>query len=373
MAQTPSARPNLTMIGRLERIARRDARDRATRERQTNRQKTILAPTSAAIALRTRVERLTACHRVALTGVDWMSAAARTEMPMPVRTHKRELKARKALTAYRPGFFDQIFGLEQGKRRILVTRVAMAASADEAEFQTARRVAETHNLEVHLTKRLLALDIPTLDKALPTRTRLAELGDLWEGVNLASPGRGWLTATVGGLALEDMPDETIFVTPEGQSLFKPLSALERHTLHREYVCALALRVMAELMTALPVEGVEVVVECDIPDGAGDYDRPRILIVKAPRQVFAPLKVDALEPLAVVAQLDGRMQWAPDTGFASLDTGATEEAEEPKVEGVAVEIADAGVAAQLAATEPLQSTAAGGVSPAVAAYRHAAAS
>jgi len=350
MGQTPSARPTVSAIGRLERMARRDARDRARQERLADRQRSAAASASAVTAHETRVERLTTCHRVTLTGVDWIEAASRGEMEAPVRKHLRELKARKALTAYRPGFVDSIFGLEQGKRRDLAVRVAVAASADEAEYQTERRVAETHNADIHLAKKLLDLDIPTLEKSLPTRTRLAEISDLWEGVGLASPTRGWLVATVGGLSLDDMPDEVPFVTPLGKALFKPMAMSERTTLHRAHLCAVALRVTVELMTALPVEGVEVVVEIDVPAEDGQFDRPRVLALRVARPDFAQLKLEGIEPMAGVAQLDGRMNWTAEGGFASLDC-APPAAAHPTT----------------AAAAP--SAALAGLSPAAAAYRH----
>jgi len=305
---------------RVERVAKRIARDQARQERSVIRAERPEASSSEIDALNARIAALTECHHVVYDPTDWAAVAARGEVERPTRSNINEAAARKALTSYRPGLWDRLLGLDQDRRRALVAKVAEAASRDEAAFRAARKIADTHNAEVEFAMRLIELDVKTIERSLIEHTTLDDIGPAIEGVRLHVPAKGRLVARVAGLELEDMPDEEVEVTAQGKAVFRPMSRAGMAQLHRRNVCSAALRVAAEVLSAAPVEWVEVVVECDIVDRISqEVNRAQILHVKIGHRALTELTLDKLDPVEAVKGFGARMDWSASEGFAPVDT------------------------------------------------------
>lgn len=304
---------------RVERVAKRIARDQERQERLARHAEHPEVTAAEMSAMRARVRALTECHHITYDPTDWAAVAARGEVERPARSNVNEAAARKALTSYRPSLLDRIFGLDQDRRRALVARVAEAASKDEAAFRAARKIADTHNTEVEFAMRLIELDVKTITRSLNEHTSLDDIGPAIEGVRLHVPARERLVAVVAGLELEDMPDEDVDVTPAGKAVFRLLPRSAMAVLHRRNVCSAALRVAAEVLSAAPIEWVEVVVECDIVDRiTQEVNRAPILHVKVGHSALSDLTLEKVDPVQTVVEFGGRMEWTQAEGFAPLD-------------------------------------------------------
>ncbi|MFN3520880.1 MAG: hypothetical protein ACK4YQ_01430 [Phenylobacterium sp.] len=319
MIDTKKSRPITRPSSRVERVAKRLARDKDRQDRHQRRGESPEATAAEAAALEARIAALTQVHHLAYDPQDWASVAARGEFAYPTRSNLNEAAARKALTSFRPGLLDRLLGLDQDKRRALAARVAEAAARDEAAYRVARKVVDEHNAEVQFALRLLDLDVPTIEKSLLTHTTLATIGPAIEGVRVHVPARGRLVVVVAGLDLEDMPDEGC-ERQGGKLVFRPLARGAMAALHRQCVCSAALRVAAEVLSAAPVEWVEVVVECDITDRVtGQVERAQVLHVKVGHRALAETRLEDLDPVQAVKDFGGRMEWTAAESFAPIET------------------------------------------------------
>ncbi|WP_374575378.1 hypothetical protein [Phenylobacterium sp.] len=300
-------------------MAKRLARDKARHDRAALRAESVNASSSDVSELRTRIAALTECHHIDYDPTDWAAVAARGEVERPVRASINEAAARKALAGYRPSLIERLFGLDQDRRRALTARVAEAASKDEAAYRAARKVADDHNAEVQFAVRLLELDVRTINTSLAENTSLDDVGPAIEGLRLHVPTRGRLVAVVSGLELEDMPDEEIVVSA-ARAVFRPLSRSAMAELHRRNLCSAALRVAAEVLSACPVEWVEVVLECDITDRINQQvERAPVLHVKIGHRALVDMALETVDPVQAVTDFGARMNWSPAEGCEPIET------------------------------------------------------
>lgn len=306
---------------RLDLAAKRLAREAERNDRSAKRAEQDDDSPEIIAEVRARTAALSTAHCVTYAPKDWAAVAAPGPVEWPVRSNPNEAAARRALTAYRPGWIDRLFGFDQDKRRALVALVAEAASQDEAAFRAKRDAAQKHNAEVEFATRLLQLHVPSIQKALSDHTTFDKIGSVIDGVRLHVPERGRLIAIVAGLELAEMPHESVKVLGAGRAALRPLSRAELHEFHRNYVCSVALRVAAEVLSAAPVAAVEIVVECDLFDQETEETRRAgVLHAKVTHNGLAALILSKIDPVDIVTNaFEGRMDWTVNRDFAPIDT------------------------------------------------------
>jgi hypothetical protein len=320
MSELKKMRPITRPSTRVERVAKRLARDKDRQDRFARHAERPEASAAEATALQARITALTECHRIDYDPTDWAAVAARGLLERPSRSNVNEVAARRALTSYRPSFMDRLLSLEQDKRRVLVGRVAEAASKDEAAYRAARSVVDAHNAEVEFAMRLIELDVPSIEASLVKNTSLSAIGPAIEGLQIHVPTRGRLAVVVSGLDLDDMPDESCETGTAGKLVFRPMTRIAMAELHRRCIAAAALRVAAETLAAAPVEWVEVVMECDITDRVnGETQRARVLHVKVGHRALTDMDLQKADPVETIDRFGARYDWMGGDGFAPIDT------------------------------------------------------
>jgi hypothetical protein len=306
----PAGRTILPTMNRIDRATKRALRDRERKERATARRPS--GPNVAA-AYEALFERLTRAHCIAYERLDWNEIATRGLVEPAVRRHELEQKARRALANYRPGLIDSLFGLGQERRRALAEKVLEAAKKDAELYAQAKRNAEVHNLDVNLAPAVLALDMEALKAHAPT----AVLAAVLEGFAVAMPSPGRLVAYVDALEFDALPDEAVEIGETGRSVYRALTFAARQEIHLANVCAVSLRIAAETLAAVPVDMVEVVVRCFLPDGRGEVEQYPILYAKVPHVALKAMDLRRLDPVATITALGARIDWEIARGFAPI--------------------------------------------------------
>jgi hypothetical protein len=304
----------LPTMNRIDRATKRALRDRERKERASGRR-----PTGGDVAARYEAlfEQLTRAHCVAYERLDWNEIATRGLVEPAVRRNELEQKARRALANYRPGLLDSLFGLGQERRRALAEKVFEAAKKDAELYAQAKRNAEVHNLDVNLAPAVLALDMEAIETALKAHVPAAALAAVMEGFAVAMPSPGRLIAYVDALEFDAMPDEAVEIGETGRSVYSPLAYAARQEMHLANVCAIALRIAAETLSVVPVETVEVVVRCFLPDGRGEVEQHPILYTKVLHAALKAMDLRRLDPVATTTALGARIDWESARGFAPV--------------------------------------------------------
>ncbi|MDO8901959.1 MAG: hypothetical protein Q7V15_11445 [Phenylobacterium sp.] len=304
-------------MDRIEREAKRAALSKTQQDRFGATPEGRLGPAAEAETLAARVASLTQCHRTPYRPRNWAEVAAKPRINI-VRTNDREAEARAALVAYNPGWLAQLFGSDRDRRRQLAARVAEAASEDEQAYRKAWREAQAHNTEIDFACKLAELDMRTINESLAEHTTLGEAYGAVERFRFTSPAKGQFRIMIEALDLAAMPAEEAERLPQGRAMFRPLPIGRRHQLLGANVCAATLRFALEMLGFLPLDAVEVVVHGDIRNPrTGLFERHPIVQLTLTHTQAATTPFDRAEPLALVAQLGGRINWTLQGGFAPI--------------------------------------------------------
>lgn len=309
--------PILTTASRAERATMRAAREMARRQAEQQGRLAHIELDDGLALTTPELERLTACHRIPYRKVDWRPMAARQPIPLPVRTQERERAARQALTAWQPGWQDQMFGDIAQRKREMAARVMEAQREDEIAFQKAYRAAETFNAEALVARKLVELDPKSIKDAVALKTRLVELREGVNSINVALPGAGRVLALVDAIQEGDVPHERI-TDAEPRARRELIPQPERRQIHLAALCSAALRIGGELACVLPVEAVEVAIGCEMPDPNGGRPTPQPviqLLVTAKSLVEQDWMRENAVTLAT--RMGARMDWAIERGFSPI--------------------------------------------------------
>jgi len=302
--------PILATASRAERATSRAARELARREAPGDAMEDGLALNASSM------ERLTLCHRTSCRTLDWREMAGRKPVALPVRTHEREKAARRALGTWRPSWHDRMFGDEAMRRRQLTEKVIEAARQDEAAFQKIYRAAATYNAEAIMAARLMKLEPQAVKDAIIGKTRLAELREPMNGLWVALPGGRRVVALVEAVHEGDIPYLRVAGSDRKGPVRAPMTPSERRRIHLATVCSAGLRVGAELVAVLPVEAVEVVVNCEPPGSVRAEPQPVMQVLVTARAV-AEASWGLDDAVAQATALRARMDWSLEEGFAPI--------------------------------------------------------
>lgn len=336
--------------------ARRSERAALQRHRELQREHERQAKVSAREAAAAEVRRfenylslLVTLHADCGEPWDWEKIAA-TQAPRAVappavgQTH--EALARAALEAYRPGFFDRLFGGEKKARAALEEAVRAAALADAREYEASvaayREAVSRWEIMVNLSSGVRRHVLQACRIALDHAGAFEELKAFKTQVTLES-----ISASAATLRcqLEDdelVPKEELKLLASGQVSVKEMPQGRYWALYQDHVCSCALRVAREAFAVLPVPSAIVNVCADRLDPSRGHVGPMLLLsVRIARADLAGLKLDAIDPSAAVQRL------VHHSGFRKNGVGAVEPLFEAPAAAVHAEPATALSAAKIA--------------------------
>jgi hypothetical protein len=326
VASPEEAIPILTTVSRAERAAVRAAREMARREAELEGRRAHIELKDDGLAItKPELERLMTCHRSTYRKLDWGPMAGRQPVAPPKRTDERERAARRALATYQPSWHERMFGDDAQRRRQLNARVLEASREDEIAYRQACVAIGTYNGEALIARKLLELDPKAVKDAIGLKTRLAELREGMNGLRIAVRGRTRVVALVEAIQEGDVAYERITDGDARSARRELISQADRRQIHLAALCALGLRVGAELVGALPVDDLEVVVACELPDPAtGKPTSQPVLQLLMTAKALTELDWKKQDAVTLATKLGARVDWSIGQGFAPIKVVAMEE-------------------------------------------------
>ena len=268
--------PVLRTAARAERAMMRSDRLMAHRRRPEARLAHLEHSDGLAITM-PELEALTLCHRGQYVRVDWRAVAERPLAATPMRT-----------------------------------------AAGEAAYQQACARVAHYNTEILTARKLLDGDAVAAREVITLATRLPELKASMNGLGLAAPQEHRVIAVVEAIEEEDVAYERITPGDLRTARREPFTLGERRQIHLAAVCALALRVGAELIAILPEPSIEVAVLVDKPcaDRGRPTPRPVLQLLITAETLKRPDWKTA-DAITLAAALGARMDWSIEQGFAPI--------------------------------------------------------
>lgn len=309
-----TAKTIIATMNRVDRATKRALRERERKERANAKRST--APNLAA-AYEALFEKLTRAHCVGYERLDWNDIATGEIVEPAMRRNELEQKARRKLANYQPGLIDALFGNGADRRRALAEKVLEAAKKDAELYAQAKRNAEVHNLDVNLAASVMALDLNAIERALKAHVPVNDLATILEGFAVTMPAPGKLVVYIDGLDLDAMPDESIDLGENGRSVHRQLPESLREEMHLANICGVTLRVGLEVMQVVPVDTVDIVTRCMLPNGRRDAEQHPVVHVKLPHHALKTMDLRRLEPVSTITALGGRINWETGRGFSPV--------------------------------------------------------
>ncbi len=297
-------RSALRTIEAAERRAQRDAQRRYKElQRRAKEHAKLSALEQARLEVETyenRLEVLLSIHKEQGSEWNWQQILNAPPPVEPVRSnrHEGEVEARRA--AYKPGFFDKLFGKAKKQEATFEVELHMAKDGDEREFQAAwtqyqRDLAECED-ERRLAAAVLSGDHDAYVRVLRELSPFAELSELGSSLNFRIHTPQLLEALVKVSGEQAIPLEVKSLTSSGKVSSKAMPKGRFHEIYQDYVCGCVLRMGREVFALLPVELAIVTALADLFDSrTGRTAEQPILSVALPRGVMKKLNFNLLDP------------------------------------------------------------------------------
>lgn len=315
-----------------ERVSRDNYRRRRARERA--QEKARVARLKELERRNLRVQRLDAeenneklnqlfsFHLAKTSTIDWKEIYSLNCPTMPSNDHKFENMARADLQNFSPSNFDRLFNKTGKKLQQLRDRVRMAVEKDNHLFQQAmqehtRRVRDWQ--EWHdLAGRVIDLDINSMILALQKLRPYALLEGYCKDFHVYAIGRRKIKASFCTRSKHVIPTEKQKILKSGRVSITPFSENQLNKMYKEHVCSLALRVLIDILSSIPIEEVLLVVNVrEQYDDCNVAAEIPIFILEGKREslkLIDPLSVNAPDNLWIFTHM---MNYTAKSGFNQI--------------------------------------------------------
>lgn len=312
----------------IQAAERRNEREAQRRQRELQKRANEQAKLSVIEQARLEVESyenqlelLLSIHKDQGEVWDWQSISNQPPPSEPTRTDHHASQVQAKIAAYKPGFFEKLFGTARKKEEALALELHIAAETDEGDFQNAwaqyQRDLVQCDDERRLAVAVLDGDRDAYARVLKDMSPFGELSELGSSLTFGvhTPKLIEVSATVKGQ--QTIPAEIKALTASGKVSIKPMPKGRFQEVYQDYVSSCVLRVARELFALLPIDSAIVTAIADVFDSAtGQTTEQSILSVAITRSVVSRLNFARLNPSDAIQQLPHRGDFA-----ASRRTGA----------------------------------------------------
>jgi hypothetical protein len=205
------------------------------------------------------LELLVSLHKDCGDDWGWPSTAKVGAPPLPSRGDRHESAEAAEMQAYKPGFFEKLFGGDKKRLALLANAVERGRDADHAEHMEAVREHQAmHALwstRKMLASRVLAGEVAAYSEALEHAAAFEELAAFRTRIAVAAaePDVVALLCELGSDEL--VPTEEVKLTAAGKLSTKAMPAGRCWALYQDHVCSCALRIANETFAVLPISRV----------------------------------------------------------------------------------------------------------------------
>lgn len=284
-------------------------------------------------AFESLLDELTSIHREAMEPVDWAAVSREPPPPGPTKqelNRNRSARARAALSSFKPGFFERLFGLTH-RRLNLESQLRRALSAEREEEQLLEEeharaskaweeAKEAWSYGRELAARVLSGEEEAFGEAVQSTECLAELMETLSQSRLTvsfHEDRAELSLHVDEKTV--VPEQQKTLTASNKVSTRAMPVGRRMEIYQDYVCGAALRAAREVMAVTPVEAVLVHVQANVLDSSTGREEPRdILSVICTRAAFEPINWDRVDASDLVESLTHRMKLTRGKGFVPVE-------------------------------------------------------
>lgn len=268
------------------------------------------------------IAELMSIHTELTNSIDWKSLASKSKPSEPVRSNTRQLKAEKALSEFKPSFFDRLRGGSEKRREKLEASVADATARDGEDYEQARKryeaaVAEWES-DTSLARRLAIGEAAAIREVIEEFQSISDEGLIGSSVSFAIDDN-YVHVRPFVHTDEIVPNFRRKLLASGKLSESKMPIGQFNEIYQDYVASVALKVAGDLFQILPIDEVYVTCESSMLDSAtGHKSRTPILSVQFVRQTFSSLNLDRIDPSDSLSNFNHRMKFKKAKGFEPIE-------------------------------------------------------
>ncbi|MHB8523838.1 MAG: hypothetical protein ACYDH9_24205 [Limisphaerales bacterium] len=264
---------------------------------------------------------------------DWRAVLNAPPPEPPVARKDREASAVAALNAYKPTFFERLFGSDKKRTQTLCAAVVAATRADDREYEEAQAEfqKEQSRWSVHkeLARGILEGDANSYGEAVRVLQPYEDALALARGIEFTPHDKDVVEVRLEFPGQEMIPHENKTLSGSGKLAVKRVPYGHLCEIYQTCVCGCALRVARETFALLPAEMAIVTVVTEVLDTqTGHRGTKPILSAAMPRQTISDLDFTSLDPVDAMANFVHRMEFTKSHGFNPVDSIQRGDLKEP---------------------------------------------
>lgn len=296
-------------------------RDAERRRKQYAKAQMIADASDAVSDWQSTIHELVSLHANPADEIDWSREASTAEPLEPARSNLKEAHAQARLNAFRPRFWDFLFGGTNKRRQKLEDAVSLGRQQDEEEHRAAiedyrARQAEW-TADTSLALRLLAGDVRARKEVVEEMQSLSSEGRIGTEISFRISDE-FLHAVPHVHGDEIVPNVRRKQLQSGRLSESKMPIGEFNELYQDYVCSAALRVAGDMFALLPLDEVYVTcVATMLNTTMGHQEDTPILSVRFVRDTFRRLDRRHIDPSDSMRNFVHEMDFKRAKGFAGI--------------------------------------------------------
>jgi hypothetical protein len=275
------------------------------------------------------LELLVSVHKGCGSSWDWQAHVKAPPPAVPARRGQHEAVAVAAVQAFKPGFFEKLFGGDKKRLAELNAAVERARAADDRIHS---ETLKQHGLECQevekrrkLAQRVLASDTSVYAEVLSYTMAFDEVKAFSTRVTLIAAEADVVVLHCELTDDEVVPREELKLTAGGKLSSKELAAGKYWTLYQDHICSCALRVAGEVFAVLPISRVIVNVGTVKTNKSTGHDEMTTLVaVHFFRGALTKINLANIDPSDSMKNFQCRMKFKKGSGFEPVEPITTDE-------------------------------------------------
>ena len=297
------------------------ARESARAFKEQEKLEEINNATEAVDRYETYVNLLMSVHKSCSKRIDWELVKEDSEPIGPEKSDKNEADARFKRNAFKPSFFDKIFG-SQNKIAALDKAIEAAIKQDQVDFDAAIKEYEDNHKEwveiQSIADGVLNKEPQSYSDALDFFQPFNDIQELGSNIRI-SFDKEFLEIDLHVNTSEVIPDFIVSQTKTGKLSRRDMPKGKFNELYQDYVCGVLLRVARETLAYLPIKMVSIHALTKMVDtSTGHLDDTPIVSAIIPPETLERFNFDTIDQSDSMQNFVHNMKFSKTNGFSAVD-------------------------------------------------------
>jgi hypothetical protein len=302
--------------------AMRAAERDAERRRKHYAKAQMISEASDAVSdWQSAIHELVSLHTDPADEIDWSRELRKPEPSEPRRSAAHESGAQEWLDAFKPRFWDFLFGGSDKRLQKLSDAVPAGREQDDENYRTAIEDYRTQladwKTDTDLARRLLAGEAQARKEVIAEMQSLSDQGLIGTHISFRISDE-FLHAVPHVHGDEIVPNVRRKQLQSGRLSESKMPVGEFNELYQDYVCSAALRVAGDMFALLPLDEVYVTcVATMLNTKTGHQENTPILSARFVRETFRRLDRRHIDPSDSMRNFVHEMDFKRTRGFAGI--------------------------------------------------------